>query len=108
MNNLKIEVNDKISIMDGFIKYLMSQKRKKPNTGRYVNIVRKFHNYIGKSYIDVETDDIENYFHFLTEYEELKIITIYRHLKGIKLFYDYLLTKGNIRSNPCESIRIKI
>lgn len=105
---MKMKANHFIpSLMDGFNIYLESQKKNISKIGSYVNIVRKFHNYIGKSYIDVNRNDIENYLDFLIEFERLKQFTLYRHLTGLRLFYKYLAARGDLVKNPCDGIRIK-
>lgn len=94
------------SIIEGYQNYLIYKNRKITRTVKYINIVRKFHNYIGKSYIDVEQRDIVNYFNFLVDFEHIKYNTLTRHLAGINLFYKYLLARGDILQNPCNGIHI--
>lgn len=91
------------SLMEGYFNYLMRcPKMTKQKTLMIINLVRKFQNYVGKSYIDVTPDDIRGYLSFLMEHEHLKNGSLPRHLAAIRRFYDYLTIKGEIAKNPCK------
>lgn len=95
-------------LMEGYRHYLIyTRKMTQLKVQMCVNIVRKFHNYIGKPYVDVSQDDIQGYLDFLGEFELLKYETLSRHLAGIKKFYQYLSYRGEVFKNPCDGVAIK-
>jgi site-specific recombinase XerD len=65
-----------------------------------INIIRRFHNYIGKPYVDIKLDEIKGYLNFLSRSEQYTYKSIIRHLTAIKMFYDYLELRGEISKNP--------
>lgn len=73
----------------------------------YINLVRKFHNYIGKPYVDIKQSDIRCYLDFLVEMEHLSDRSIYLHLAAIKKFYEYLSKRGEINNVPSEGVAMK-
>ncbi len=94
--------------MEGYIRYLIENKGISQSSGRtYVNNVRRFHNFVGKSYVDIKPSDIKRYLLFLQNEELLKKTTLYIHFTAIKKFYEYLLDRGEIAKNPSDGISIK-
>ncbi|MDA8211576.1 MAG: site-specific integrase [Clostridia bacterium] len=95
-------------IMEGYGQYLLkSKKMPKYKAEMYVNLVRKFHNHVGKPYVDVEQRDIRCYLFFLGETEELKDRSLYIHLAAIKKFYEYLWSRGDVAKIPSDGVTIK-
>ena len=108
MISLESSFQEKFSIMEGYGQYLIERRRMPQNKAEmYINLVRKFHNYVGKSYIDVEEDDIRNYLSCLGEVEHFKARSLYIHLAAIKKFYDYLRTRGDVGTSPSDGISMK-
>lgn len=106
LSTLRVKVNG--PVMDGFWKFLIRNNKITVFTAQmYVNIVRKFHNYVGKPYVDINKEDIQDYLTYLTEVEHLKFDSLSRHRAAIRQFFRYILSRGEADWNPCEGIRIK-
>ncbi|MDT3703550.1 MAG: phage integrase N-terminal SAM-like domain-containing protein [Thermincola sp.] len=94
--------------MEGFSQYLVTCNKMPESRARmYVNMVRKFHNHVGKPYVDIKQFDVRSYLSFLKKYEHLKERSIYEHLVAISKFYKYLWSKGEVAKVPSEGLRIK-
>ena len=94
--------------MEGFCHYLVNHNKMPESRAKmYVNMVRKFHNHVGKSYVDVKQYDIRSYLSFLKKYEHLKDRSIYEHLVAISKFYKYLWSRGEVVKIPSEGLRVK-
>lgn len=94
--------------MEGFSQYLIHcGKMPESRAKMYVNMVRKFHNHVGKPYVDIKQYDIRSYLSFLKKNEQLKDRSIYEHLVAISKFYKYLWIRGEVASIPSEGLRIK-
>lgn len=94
------------SIMEGFKKDLIISGKASNRINVYINRIRKFHNFIGKSYIDVKHKDIQGYIIFLKVYEGHKYDSLSRNLSTIRQFYKFLFIRGYVAKNPCIGIRI--
>lgn len=97
----------KTGIMEGYSNYLIYYKKIPSKAKSYVNLVRKFQNYVGKPYIDIEKNDIFSYLFYLVEKEQLTDRSIDRHLKAIKEFFEYLGNRGVIVKTPSDGVSIK-
>lgn len=108
MSMLETSFLAKSSIMEGYSLYLIECKNMpESKADMYINLVRKFHNYIGKSYIDVEEGDIRSYICCLGKKEHFKDRSLYIHLAAIKKFYEYLKRRGDMSKSPSDRIRMK-
>lgn len=108
MSKLESDFLAKSCIMEGYGQYLIEKKRMPKNKAEiYINLVRKFHNYVGKSYIDVQEGDIRNYLCCLGHKENFKDRSLYIHLAAIKKFYEYLLSRGDVIKSPGVQISMK-
>lgn len=99
---------EKPCIMEGYGQYLIKSKNMPQYKAEmYVNLVRKFHNHVGKPYVDIEQRDIRCYLFFLGEKEDLKDRSLYIHLAAIKKFYEYLWSRGDVANIPSAGVTIK-
>ncbi len=104
---IELECLRKKSIMEEFSQYLMNCYKMSPAKVKFcINMVRKFHNYVGKPYAYIKQDDIRNYLFALREHERLKDSSIDIHLVAIKKFYQYLLSRGEVSEIPLEGLKI--
>lgn len=95
-------------LMEGYRQYLIHSRKVTQFTVRmYVNIVRRFHNHVGKPYIAINQEDIQGYVNFLRDSEQRTVNSAIRHLAAIRKFYDYLSLRGEIANNPCDGVRLK-
>jgi site-specific recombinase XerD len=93
--------------MDGFSQFLvMCNKVSESRVNMYVNLVRKFHNYVGKPYVDIKESDVRKYLSSLKKQQQLKRRSVYLHFEAIKMFYQYLLRRGEIVKVPLEGIKV--
>lgn len=109
-HTIKLEPDcpEKLCFMEGFSHYLIEYgKMPESRAKMYVNMVRKFHNHVGKPYVDVKPYDVRSYLSFLKKYEHLKDRSIYEHLVAISKFYKYLWSRGAVAGIPSEGLRIK-
>lgn len=96
------------SLMEGFWRHLRLNRKMKLITAQaYINIVRKFHNYVGKPFTDVNREDVQSYLTYLVEFEHLKYDSLTRHLAAIRQFFRYILARGEAARNPCDGLHIK-
>lgn len=107
MSTLEPESMINTCLMEGYSQYLFSSRISNARAKMYVNFVRKFYNFIGKSYLDIEKHDIINYLSFLLDNEHLQESSLYRHLLAIKKFFEYLISRGDVVTNPGVEISIK-
>ncbi len=104
---LEVESLGKRCIMDGFSQFLvMCNKVSESRVNMYVNLVRKFHNYVGKPYVDIKESDVRKYLSSLKKQQQLKRRSVYLHFEAIKMFYQYLLRRGEIVKVPLEGIKV--
>lgn len=95
------------SIMEGFRSYLKFSNNSLSNIRITINIVRKFHNYIGKPYVDISHDDVQEYLTYLFKFENKKYHTMSKHVTAIRKFYKYLIIRGEVIACPCDGLSIK-
>lgn len=95
------------SLMEEFNEYLIMIQKLPINRARmYVRLVRKFHNYIGTPYGNVNSGEIKAYFKFLLETEKLKYHSLSPHFTAIRHFYKYLALRGELDENPFDGLRL--
>lgn len=94
------------SLMEGFYEYMLDKNISQSRAKMIINFVRKFYNYTGKTYRDIDKNDIIVYLSNLMDNENLQESSAYRHLVAIKKFYEYLKSRGVISKNPCMGINI--
>lgn len=96
-------------IMEGYVHYLFYNSRKANNytIQANINIVRKFHNYIGKPYVDIKLNEIKGYFKFLIHSEQLSCNSVIRDFGIIKKFYEYLELRDEISENPISGFSFR-
>lgn len=98
----------KSGVMEGYTQYLILNNKMSQSKARiHVNLVRKFQNYVGKPYVDIEKRDILSYLFYLGEREHLTHRSIDRYLSAIKKFYEYLWNRGDVAKLPSEGVSIK-
>ena len=108
MSELEPHYSEEVNFMEGFSLYLTNcNKLPQPKAKMYVNMMRKFHNHVGKPYGDIKQYDVQSYLSSLKKYEHLKDRSIYVHLVAIKKFYQYLWSKGEVANIPSDGLRIK-
>lgn len=105
MSDLKTDLTVH-SLMEGFNEYMLDKNISQSRARMIINFVRKFNNYTGKTYRDIDKNDIIVYLSDLMDNENLQESSAYRHLVAIKKFFEFLKNKGIISKNPCTGINI--
>lgn len=104
---LEADIPEQLCSMEGFLQHLINcNKTPQSRAKMYVNMVRKFHNHVGKPYGDIKQSDVRSYLASLKKNEHLKERSIYVHLVAIKKFYKCLVSRGEVAKNPCDGVRI--
>lgn len=107
-SNIEASSPVKLCSMEGFFQYLINSNRIPQSRAKmYVNMVRKFHNHVGKPYVDIKQCDVRGYLSSLKKHEHLKDRSIYVHLVAIKKFYQFLWNRGEVDKIPSDGLRIK-
>ena len=88
-------------MLDGFLKYLSTQKRYSAKTIENYNLdLTNFINFFdGKDIRKLEYDDFRNYLEYMYN-NKYASKTISRHISSLKSFYKYLLNNNYIKENP--------
>ena len=95
-------------IMEGFSWFLTEAQKTPPHRAKtYVDLVRRFHNHVGRSYYDITKRDIQGYMFHLGENEHFKDRSLYIHLTAIRKFYEFLNTRGDVTKIPTEGLTVK-
>ncbi len=89
------------NMLDGFLKYLSTQKRYSAKTIENYNLdLTNFINFFdGKDIRKLEYDDFRNYLEYMYN-NKYASKTISRHISSLKSFYKYLLNNNYIKENP--------
>ncbi|HID93664.1 MAG TPA: site-specific tyrosine recombinase XerD [bacterium (Candidatus Stahlbacteria)] len=94
-------------IIDRFINYLMIERGSSQNTcNSYKRDIEKFLNFLKqkkKNPINAKGDDIENFILYL-ESIGLKRRSICRAISSIRVFYNFLLEEGELKTSPAVNI----
>ena len=90
--------------IEEFCDYLLIDKHYSQNTiDSYKNDLVKFFNFINKSLLDVNKDDVKKCLKKLSE-DNLDERTIARNISTFKSFYKFFMIEKKIKDNPVESI----
>ena len=90
--------------IDEFLEYLLIDKHYSQNTiDSYKNDLVKFFDFINKSLLNINKDDVKKYLKKLSE-DNLDERSIARNISTLKSFYKFLMIEKKIQENPIESI----
>lgn len=95
--------------IEQFVTYIISVKGESDNTALgYENDLRQFEKHLRKfdlDYVDVSSSDAREYVRTLME--KFKERSMLRKLSALRMFYDFLMRRGDIDFNPFEDISLK-
>lgn len=92
-------------LIDGYVRYLRLEKGVTDNTlDAYLNDLQKLLNYYGDEGIDYRCVTLEQLSHFSAQLREVGIspTSQKRVLSGVRSFYAYLTTEGELEQDPTE------
>lgn len=97
------------TLIEDFIDYIRIQRNYSNHTEvNYLIDLEEFENYLKKKkikYNEVTYKDISTYTKYLKEEKKLESTSINRHLSALRSFYNYLLGREKIKSNPFKLMR---
>ena len=95
-------------IMEGYTQYLIENKKTPPYKAKmYIDLIRRFHNHVGRSYADITKRDVLDYLFHLGEKEKFKDRSLYIHLTAIRKFYEFLTGRGEVVKLPTDGLTVK-
>lgn len=96
------------SLIEQFIDYIRIQRNYSNNTEiNYLIDLENFSEYLNKKrikYSNITYKDISIYTKYLKEEKELEPTSINRHLSAIRSFYNYLVNKDIVKTNPFKLV----
>ncbi|MCH5166409.1 MAG: tyrosine recombinase [Erysipelotrichales bacterium] len=96
------------SLIERFIDYIRIQRNYSNNTEiNYLIDLDSFSSYLKSKkikYNELNYKEISLYTKYLKEVKELESSSINRHLSAIRSFYNYLVTIGEVKSNPFKLV----
>lgn len=90
--------------IDEFLEYLLIDKHYSQNTiDSYKNDLVKFLDFMNKSLLDINKDDVKKYLKKLSE-DNLDEKSIARNISALKSFYKFFMIQKKIQDNPLDAI----
>ena len=90
--------------IDEFLEYLLIDKHYSQNTiDSYKNDLVKFFDFINKSLLNINKDDVKKYLKKLSE-NNLDERSIARNISALKSFYKFFMIQKKIQDNPLDAI----